>query len=105
MEDLLDLPTYVEDFLPSVEREPVKIFKIAAEIGVGAVGGSIMTDWLMKKQANISPTIAKVGEAILGVFLAAWAAKKGSSDLFYVGTGVAVDGVRGLIVDLLPKSS
>jgi hypothetical protein len=106
MEELFDLPTYTEDFVPSadLEKQPVKIFKVAAEVGVGAIAGSFITDWVMKKQSQISPTIAKVGETILGVLFAAWAAKKENADLFYIGTGIAVDGIRGLLINLLPKS-
>ncbi len=106
MEELLDLPSYVEDFAPSAELEkrPVEIFKVAAEVGVGAIAGSFITDWVMKRQSAISPTIAKVGETVLGVLAAAWAAKKENATMFYIGTGVAVDGIRGLLINLLPKA-
>jgi len=106
MEELLDLPSYVEDFAPSaeLEKKPIEIFKVAAEVGVGAIAGSFITDWVMKRQTAISPTIAKVGETVLGVLAAAWAAKKENAMMFYIGTGVAVDGIRGLLINLLPKA-
>jgi hypothetical protein len=106
MEELLDLPSYVEDFAPSaeLEKKPIEIFKVAAEVGVGAIAGSFITDWVMKRQSSISPTMAKIGETVLGVFAAAWAAKKENATMFYIATGVAVDGIRGLLINLLPKA-
>lgn len=92
--------------LPSLDLSPEagkagQVLKTGLLVGAGVIGGSILTDYLAK-QFKLSEVVSKVVETAIGVLAAGMAAKRKSEPLFYVSLGVAVDGLRGLILTFLP---
>lgn len=96
---------FLEETIPTQtkpEAKAAQILKTGVLVGAGVIGGSIAADYI-GKQFKLSGLALKGVETALGVFLASWAAKKANDTVFYVGLGVAVDGIRGIIVSVLPS--